>query len=71
MKGVADSVEATRFQTLHEVCEMGLCAVGYLHFLNSALHVNCSQQRSGNCGGKSDEERLKQILRQFAKAFTS
>ena len=35
--------------TLRKVREIGLWAVGYLRFPNYTLHMNCSQQRSGNC----------------------
>ena len=65
------SCYVTKFQTLRKVLEIGLRAVGYLHFANSALHINCIKQRSRNCGGRSGEERPKQILRQLAIAFTS
>jgi len=40
---------STIIQTLRKVRGSGLWAVGYLLFPNYALHIKCSEQRSGNC----------------------
>jgi len=60
----------TIFQTLRKVREIGLWAVGNLHFPNCTTY-KLQSAVEWELRVRSGEERSKQILRQAAKAFTS